>query len=90
MQGPPPEGQRPGRLGHRRLRPVPTLGHGFSATDLNDDAVALDEMAESIARRAVYRLRAVTNVVFPITVAALGSFVLLIASAMSLRLNGST
>ncbi len=42
-------------------------------------AWALDEMAESSARRAVYRLRAATNVIFPVTIAVLGSFVVLIA-----------
>lgn len=45
-------------------------------------AWALDEMAESNSRRAVYRLRAVTNVVFPLAVAALGGLVLFIAYAM--------
>ncbi|MHB8897270.1 MAG: type II secretion system F family protein [Thermoguttaceae bacterium] len=45
-------------------------------------AWALDEMAESHARRAVYRLRAFTNVAFPAAVMVLGSVVLLIAFAM--------
>jgi type II secretory pathway component PulF len=53
-----------------------------SAERTGNLAWALDEMAESNARRSVYRLRAVTNVAFPVTVAALGSVVLLIAFAM--------
>jgi type II secretory pathway component PulF len=39
-------------------------------------------MAESNSRRAVYRLRAATNVAFPLAVAALGGLVLFIAYAM--------
>lgn len=45
-------------------------------------AWALDEMAESNARRSIYRLRALTNVAFPVAILVLGSFVLLITSAV--------
>lgn len=45
-------------------------------------AWALDEMAESNARRSIYRLRALTNVAFPAAVLALGCTVLLIATAV--------
>ncbi len=50
-----------------------------SAERAGNLAWALDEMAESNARRAVYRLRALTNVLFPAAIAVLGGFVLLIA-----------
>ena len=53
-----------------------------SAERTGNLAWALDEMAESNARRAVYRLRALMNVVFPAAVAVLGSFVVLIALAL--------
>ena len=53
-----------------------------SAERTGNLAWALDEMAESIARRAVYRLLAVSNVVFPVSIAVLGSFVMLIAFAL--------
>ena len=45
-------------------------------------AWALDEMAESNARRSIYRIRALTNVAFPCAVLAVGSFVMLIAFAV--------
>ena len=53
-----------------------------SAERTGNLAWALEEMAESNARRAMYRLRALTNVAFPVAVLVLGSFVLLIAFAM--------
>ncbi len=45
-------------------------------------AWALDEMAESNARRSIYRLRAVTNIAFPAAVLGMGCFVLLITAAV--------
>lgn len=53
-----------------------------SAERTGNLAWALDEMAESNARRSIYRLRALTNVAFPAAVLALGCTVLLIASAV--------
>ena len=45
-------------------------------------AWALDEMAESNARRSIYRLRALMNVAFPAAILGLGCCVMLIATAI--------
>ena len=53
-----------------------------SAERTGNLAWALDEMAESNARRSIYRLRAFTNIAFPAAILTLGCCVLLITFAV--------
>ena len=53
-----------------------------SAERTGNLAWALDEMAESNARRSIYRLRALMNVAFPAAILGLGCCVMLIATAI--------
>jgi len=53
-----------------------------SAQRAGNLAWALEEMAESSARRSIYRLRALVNVIFPVALLALGGSVLFVVFAI--------